>query len=344
MRPKIITALLLIVALVPLGAFGQQATIATPFHSLNDSFFEHIGTNWSFNWGNLSVRFGAPNIGAPQFGGYDPSAGLRTGWYSRGPDWDFGINLWAAQGSRRSLVSQVPSVTLMNGQTGIFSDTSQSPFVIGFIPVVGGFPAYGVLTPRMLPPPSMPIYQDLPGGLMAVPDAAPMGVPQQIRAMQQQVDARRGPGPHALPAPPAAVAPMESARAQAHQRRPAAAPQQPLAAPEGEVPRMRPGAGQAQRLVQPTSPPGLGQLRAAQQSSAGRPVPSVAEAARMHRLEQAAQQQKWQAMFERGLAAEQSGKTAVARIYYHTVAQRATGRLREEALRRLAALLEPEQR
>jgi len=289
MRPKIITALLLIVALVPLGAFGQQATIATPFHSLNDSFFEHIGTNWSFNWG------------------------LRTGWYSRGPDWDFGINLWAAQGSRRSLVSQVPSVTLMNGQTGIFSDTSQSPFVIGFIPVVGGFPAYGVLTPRMLPPPSMPIYQDLPGGLMAVPDAA-------------------------------AVAPMESARAQAHQRRPAAAPQQPLAAPEGEVPRMRPGAGQAQRLVQPTSPPGLGQLRAAQQSSAGRPVPSVAEAARMHRLEQAAQQQKWQAMFERGLAAEQSGKTAVARIYYHTVAQRATGRLREEALRRLAALLEPEQR
>ena len=47
----------------------------------------------------------------------------------------------AAQGDRRSNVLQAPKVTLFNGQTAVVSDTSQSPFVISVIPVVGDFAA-----------------------------------------------------------------------------------------------------------------------------------------------------------------------------------------------------------
>jgi len=47
---------------------------------------------------------------------------------------------------------------------GFFADTSLSPFVISYIPVTGGFPAFGVLTPQMpmysLPPVS-PLDQAL---------------------------------------------------------------------------------------------------------------------------------------------------------------------------------------
>lgn len=342
MKPSILAAIGLMVAAAAVPAGAQQATIATPFHSLNDSFFEHIGAHWSFNWGDLHVQFGTPNIAAPQFGGFDPNAGLRTGWYQRGPDWDFGINFWAAQGSSRSHVSQVPSVTLMNGQMGIFSDTSQSPFVISFIPVVGGFPAYGVLAPRGLPPPRpMPLYYGLPGGLMAVPDAAPMGGNERIEALRQQLQEQRAASPHALPDPPAPVAPLDSARAQAHQRQ---VPPPPAVEPRDQAALAQNGAAEPPLPASEAAPPaGPGALGAAQQSSAGRAVPSVAEAARMHQIEQAAEQEKAQALFERGLAAEQSGKLGVARIYYHSAAQRASGQLREEALRRLAALPSPGQ-
>jgi general secretion pathway protein D len=47
----------------------------------------------------------------------------------------------AAQGDRRSNVLQAPKVTLFNGQQAFVSDTSQTPFVISVIPVVGDFAA-----------------------------------------------------------------------------------------------------------------------------------------------------------------------------------------------------------
>ena len=47
----------------------------------------------------------------------------------------------AAQGDRRSNVLQAPKVTLFNGQQAFVSDTSQRPFVISVIPVVGDFAA-----------------------------------------------------------------------------------------------------------------------------------------------------------------------------------------------------------
>src|SRR6185295_8647615 len=47
----------------------------------------------------------------------------------------------ASQGDRRSNVLQAPKVTLFNGQQAFVSDTSQTPFVISVIPVVGDFAA-----------------------------------------------------------------------------------------------------------------------------------------------------------------------------------------------------------
>ena len=47
----------------------------------------------------------------------------------------------AAQGDQRTNVLQAPKVTLFNGQQAFVSDTSQSPFVISVIPVVGDFAA-----------------------------------------------------------------------------------------------------------------------------------------------------------------------------------------------------------
>ena len=47
----------------------------------------------------------------------------------------------AAAGDKRSNVLQAPKVTLFNGQQAFVSDTSQTPFVISVIPVVGDFAA-----------------------------------------------------------------------------------------------------------------------------------------------------------------------------------------------------------
>ena len=47
----------------------------------------------------------------------------------------------AAQGDSRSNVLQAPKVTLYNGQQATVSDTTQEPFVVSVIPVVGDFAA-----------------------------------------------------------------------------------------------------------------------------------------------------------------------------------------------------------
>ena len=74
----------------------------------------------------------------PAFGGANPSAGLSTGFAILGPNASFNLHFNWGQGATQSLVGQTPSITMMNGQSGFFADASQTPFVIGFVPVVGG--------------------------------------------------------------------------------------------------------------------------------------------------------------------------------------------------------------
>ena len=208
------------VALALLGllvgrAPAQQATVSTPFRSLNDSFYEHMGTNWSLRGKGWNFSFGAPNNAAPQFGGFQPNAGANLGFGLVGSGVSGNFNANWSQGYRQSFVSQTPSVTLPNGGTGWVSDSSVSPFVISYIPVVGGFPAFGSLMP------APPAYSVLPqaaatgGGNAAVQEAlrrarakaelADSSTPSQTRADEARV------GDPVPPAVPQGLAPMPQA-------------------------------------------------------------------------------------------------------------------------------------
>jgi general secretion pathway protein D len=80
------------------------------------------------------------SLAVPQFGGFAPDAGMQMGFAILSEiEAYFFIN--AAQGDRRSNVLQAPKVTLFNGQMAFVADTSQSPFVISVVPVVGDFAA-----------------------------------------------------------------------------------------------------------------------------------------------------------------------------------------------------------
>lgn len=91
---------------------------------------------------DLDIPFTQNSFGlaVPQFGGFTPDAGMQMGFAILSEiEAFFFIN--AAQGDRRSNVLQAPKVTLFNGQMAMVMDSSQSPFVISVIPVVGDFAA-----------------------------------------------------------------------------------------------------------------------------------------------------------------------------------------------------------
>ncbi len=91
---------------------------------------------------DLDVPFRQNSFGlaVPQFGGFDPAAGASLG-FAILSDIEAFFFINAATGDRRTNVLQAPKVTLFNGQQATVSDTSQSPFVISVIPVVGDFAA-----------------------------------------------------------------------------------------------------------------------------------------------------------------------------------------------------------
>ena len=89
-----------------------------------------------------SIQFsqGSYALGVPQFGGFDATAGASVG-FAILSDIEAYFFINAAAGDRRTNVLQAPKVTLFNGQQAFVSDTSQTPFVISVIPVVGDFAA-----------------------------------------------------------------------------------------------------------------------------------------------------------------------------------------------------------
>ncbi|MDX1948512.1 MAG: hypothetical protein SFU86_24210 [Pirellulaceae bacterium] len=131
--------------LLACSASAQQVNVGTPFHSAGHNFYEQIGVSWGLRGRGWFANFGGP-APAPAFGGFDPGAQANFGFGGRNGF----LNFTAGQGSDRSLVSSTPSVTVMNGGTGFFSDTVQRPFVTGVIPVVGAGAAGPVLGPSVL--------------------------------------------------------------------------------------------------------------------------------------------------------------------------------------------------
>jgi len=321
MRSTFVGVLLLLLACLlcyAADAPAQQVTVSTPYHALSDSFFENMGTSWGLqgrNW-NFSFGGGNPNMAAPQFGGFDPQAGANFGFgFNRGGlGGQFSGNF--GQGSRRSFVSQTPSVTLQNGVPGYVSDTSQSPFVISYIPIVGGFPSVGFLNPV---PPLPPV----PAPISRIRQADVLNALQRARAARRQGDLGGAPDePLGVIGPPEqpAIRPPAQARG-GHDDlvlgRPAPAPLPADQRPLDESAR---------------------KLATARASSAGRPAPSVAEARRLHAADQAEQNAEAMQYLERARNAEATGKANVAKIFYQMAARRASGELRAKILDRLQAL------
>ena len=77
------------------------------------------------------------------------------------------------QGSMRSLTSTSASVTTMNGAPGFISATTQRPFVLGLIPVVGDYG--GAAAPIYGPAPLLPQY-----------NSGPSVVQERIARMRQE--------------------------------------------------------------------------------------------------------------------------------------------------------------
>ena len=248
---------------------AQQVTVATPFQSNNQSFFEHMGLNWSLQGRGWNASFGAPNIAAPQFGGFNPSAGTTLGFGIMFPGVSGQFNANYSQGFRQNLISQTPSVTVQNGMPGYVSDSSLSPFVISYIPVVGGYPVIGGFPPVMgLWPGMMPLYS------MSPQFPAPAGAGSAVQEALRR--ARAGTTGAIAARPPDAVADDVAVRPAhpAAERAPAQAKQEDL----------KLLGGSETRKAADRSAEKFAQL---QGSSAERPAPSVAEARRLRAAEQA---------------------------------------------------------
>ncbi len=153
-----------------------QVTIEVRFIRLNDSFFERIGIDFDMNIENndpdagtivpgqayegefpssvvglvdgefpnftndLDIPFRQNSFGlaVPQFG---TPMDVATFGFAILSDIEAYFLINASQGDRRSNVLNAPKVTLFNGQQAFVADTSQTPFVISVVPVVGEFAA-----------------------------------------------------------------------------------------------------------------------------------------------------------------------------------------------------------
>jgi len=299
-------------------ARAQQVTVATPFHSLSDGFFENMGTSWRLNGPGWNLSFGgSPTQAAPQFGGFDPSAGASFGFAGAGGRVNGQLSANWSQGYRQSFVTQTPSITLPNGGTGYVSDTSQSPFVISYIPVVGGFPTVGVVQPIMPPMaygPAQPAWMN-PAVMQALQRQAAGQNRWQANNVAPEAVPRDGLGeirPEDFPAPIVG-------QAQAPKR------------PQEDLVLVGPG-------VQPKAAGGQAGKGVAEVSAAGQPAPSVTAARAMFQQDNAQPNSDAMGYWQRGQNAEASGKPGVAKIYYQMALRRASGPLKDQILARLQAL------
>ena len=140
--PRLVFSLISALLLLTFPAFAQQIHTSSPMHNLSDSFSESIGSSWGLAGKNWFMNFGGGRTGMnPQFGDFS-EGGLKTGFQFQKGGTSGYFNGWAHQNSSRSNVTQIPSVTFMNGQGGYIQDVTETPFVVSVLPVVGMFNSY----------------------------------------------------------------------------------------------------------------------------------------------------------------------------------------------------------
>lgn len=123
------------------GVGAQQVHVQTPVTRSSSSYHEHFGVRWGYNWrgprGYFFFNNGGWNGSLPPFGGYDPNNAATIGIGGRGNNSNFYLNFTASQGSQRTVTGISPSLTLTNGYPGYLFSGQVTPFVTGFVPVVG---------------------------------------------------------------------------------------------------------------------------------------------------------------------------------------------------------------
>ncbi len=122
---------------INLSVYAQPMVVTTtPLQSNSDRFFESSNMNWSLRGPNFFATFGGPNIGVPRFGGYNPNAGISSGWAFNSGKFSGNFNFNFSQGYERFSTTTAPSLTTMNGQTGQFFSGVRRPFIYSLVPVV----------------------------------------------------------------------------------------------------------------------------------------------------------------------------------------------------------------
>lgn len=303
-------ALVVGVVAAPAQAQQQMVTQSTPFTSVNNSFFERIGTSWSLshpggrNTGPFFLNFGGFQNATPAFGNFAPGAGVSGGAAGRtGNGWNFNIFGEASQGARSSIVSQTPSVTTMNGQVGFIADQAQSPFVISVVPVVGAgqgpfgdFGASNTVRGRLMRGEAM--FRQPENATQGNID---FGGPPSIRPV----------GENAIPQLGGAEAPIPLRRE--HEARPPVKMNRDPLVLKSEPSKAGPSAG--------------GSGHAAGPSSAEQGVASIEEIRRRQAAEReteaVTQRSEAETSFARGQAAEGEGRLGAAKIHYQMALRRA---------------------
>jgi general secretion pathway protein D len=87
---------------------------------------------------NVPFRQGSFDVGIPQFGGFNPDAGMTVGMAILS-DIETFFFIRAAQGDTRTNIMFAPKVTMFNGQVATIQDTVSRPFVTSVTPTVGVF-------------------------------------------------------------------------------------------------------------------------------------------------------------------------------------------------------------
>jgi hypothetical protein len=82
---------------------------------------------------DVQFRQGSFEIGVPDFGGFQPNAGIQVGMAILS-DIEAFFFIQAAQGDSRSNILFAPKVTMYNGQTASISDFTQRYLVVGQVP------------------------------------------------------------------------------------------------------------------------------------------------------------------------------------------------------------------
>lgn len=85
---------------------------------------------------DIQFRQGSFELGVPDFGNFNPDAGIQVGMAILS-DIEAFFFIQAAQADERANIMFAPKVTLFNGQQATISDQTTRPFVLALVPVVG---------------------------------------------------------------------------------------------------------------------------------------------------------------------------------------------------------------